>query len=64
MIRIAEKIELTGTFKIQKAKVRKSGWDMTSLDMSKNRLFILQKGKYMELDDELFCAMKNESLRF
>ena len=50
-LRIAEVMKTTGTFKHQKEDLKKQGFDP---EMIEDKLFFYQKGKYVELDKNLY----------
>ena len=50
-MRIAEEMQTTGTFKHQKEDLKKQGFDP---EMIEDKLFFYQKGKYVELDKNLY----------
>lgn len=62
-IRITNKIEVTGTFKIQKAKIKKLGYDLSKLPAT-DQIYVYQKQGYVRMDDDLFQKIQNSEVRF
>lgn len=63
VLRLTRNIELTGSFKVQKVKVRKLGYDVRKLPAD-DKLYVLQAGEYKVLSEELYDAMVKKELRF
>ncbi|CAG7784899.1 unnamed protein product [Allacma fusca] len=59
-IRIIEKMELTGTFKLQKMDLQKDG---INIDVIKDMVFILQADNYIPLDKELHSRVMSGQIR-
>ena len=63
ILRITSKVEVTGTFKIQKAKVKKLGYDINQLP-GDDECFVLQRGEYVKIDEEVYRKIVEKELRF
>ena len=62
-VRCALYVEVTGSFKIQKAKLKKIGYDLGSLPEG-DRVFVASKGKYVEVDEQMMAKINNCEIRF
>ena len=53
-LRIVDSVTVTGTFKLQKNKLREEGYDMNAVK-DKLLYFDVKAGKYLELDEEKYA---------
>ena len=63
ILRITNEIPVTGTFKIQKSKVQKQGWNPATLPES-DELFVLQRSGYEKLDSTTYQKIQAKQLKF
>ena len=61
-IRFTEKIAVTGTFKIQKAKIRNLGFDLSKLPEG-DRIFVLRREGYVLMDEKMYGEINEGKLR-
>mgnify|MGYP006952291446 CR=1 FL=1 len=61
IVRILEKVDMTGTFKLKKMDLQKEGFDPRKI---KNKLYYLNDGKYQELTSEVYDSILKGTVRF
>ena len=59
-VRLIQQADLTGTFKLQKTRLRNEGYDK---DKVSEPLYILDKRKYVPLDENKYQQLRNGQLR-
>lgn len=58
-IRVLDKIDITGTYKLKKHEYQQQGYDITQV---KDKIYFLSKGTYVELDESLYNDIVSKKL--
>jgi len=59
-VRIVRELDMTGTFKLKKRELQTEGFSLEDIE---DRMFFLQKGKYVPLDKELYNSIMEGKIR-
>lgn len=61
ILRILEKVDVTGTFKLKKVELQKEGFEPKNI---KDKLYYLNNGKYEKLTQQIYESILDGSIRF
>lgn len=59
-IRTMKEVELTSTFKLKKVDLQKQGFDINSI---KDKIYFLDKGKYVPLGEDVYKKLLSGKMR-